>query len=179
MPTSIPDSTLVVEDGSGRSDANSYATVAAADAYNVNVTRSTEWLNATAVAKANALILATQYLDNEFAGRWQGHRAYEEQALAWPRADVVDEDGFDLSSTVVPQRLKDACCELAVRVVLGDDLHPVETEPAGVAAESVTVGPVSKSITYQAVRAEARYQYPKIRMMLRSLLRVGERVYRA
>ena len=125
-------SSFVVEDGSGKSAANSYLSVADADTYDQNVTRSSDWTSASATTKQNALICATQYLDNKYHNRWRGLRANETQALDWPRSYVEDDDEYTLLSTTMPQKLKDACAELAVRVVLGDDLLGAVTSPGAV-----------------------------------------------
>jgi hypothetical protein len=173
---------LIVEDGTGKSDANGYTALAAATAYLTDYAVTSElasWTAAADAAKETALVLATQYLDNEYAGRWRGSRANETQALAWPRAYVEDADGFWVDADAVPQKLQDACAELALRVVLGDRLHPVETLPGDIASESVTVGPVSKTKTYVGGRPSVGYRYPKISMMLRPLIGDDGRVLRA
>jgi len=85
---------LVVEDGTGRSNANSYLSVEDADSYHANLTQSAAWESAALAAKQSALIAATQYLDCEYGGLWRGVRAHEGQALAWPRSDAQDDDGY-------------------------------------------------------------------------------------
>ena len=175
-PISIVTS-FVVEDGSGKTDANSYVSVADADTYHSNVTQSSDWSAASGSDKENALIVATEYLDAEYQGRWRGLRGSSTQALAWPRASVEDDDGFLLSPIEVPQKLKDACAWLALRVVLGDELLGVVTEPGSVTSESFTVGPITESKTYASGRPHG-YQYPKVEGLLRELLESASRVYR-
>jgi len=175
-PISIVTS-FVVEDGTGKADANSYVSVAEADTYHANVTQSSDWSAASGSDKENALIVATEYLDAEYQGRWRGGRGSATQALAWPRASVEDDDGFLLSPIEVPQKLKDACAWLALRVVLGDELLGVVTEPGSVTSESFTVGPVTESKTYAGGRPHG-YQYPKVEGLLRELLESASRVYR-
>lgn len=169
---------LIVEDGSGKSDANAYVSVAECDAYHTLYTGSTYWSGSLTAAKERAIVTATQYLDAEFEGRWRGSKSGSSQALAWPRFDAVDNDGFAIDSDAVPQKLKDACCELALRVVLGDSLLGVVTEPGDVAAESVTVGPITASVDYVTGRPAGGNQYPKVEALLKSLIEDSARVYR-
>ncbi len=170
-------STFVVEDGTGLSTANSYLSVADADTYHNNVTRSDDWSGATAAVKQNALIAATQYLDIRYQGRWRGYRNTRSQALAWPRYSVEDDDGYLLDSASLPQKLEDACAEMALRVVLGDDLLGTVMEPGEVTSESVTVGPISESKTYAGGKPYG-YEYPKLDALVRGLIAAGNTVIR-
>ncbi|HSW46500.1 MAG TPA: DnaT-like ssDNA-binding protein [Phycisphaerae bacterium] len=170
---------LVVEDGTGLATANSYASVVAADTYHTAVTRSTDWSLAALSVKENALIVATQYLDIEYEGRWRGRKASSTQALSWPRVGGVDNDSYAIEWNAVPENLKRACAELALRVVLGDELLGVVAQPGDVASESKSLGPLSKSVTYVAGRPAGGKQYPKVESLLKPLLEVSGRVYRA
>lgn len=177
--TPIPASpAFVVEDGTGKTDANSYLSVDGADTYHTSFTMSAEWSGAALAAKQNALIVAAQYLDAEYGGRWRGYRAHDTQALAWPRSCVEDDDGYAVDGESVPQKLKDACAELALRVVLGDSLLGVVTEPGSIASESKSLGPLSKTVTYVAGRPAGGYQYPKVEALLKSLILAGGGVFR-
>lgn len=88
---------LVVEDGTGLAAAESYASVAAADAYwsgRIHTPISSTWLIATTAQKESALREATSWLEAEFGQRWIGRRESAEQALSWPRtSSIADEDG--------------------------------------------------------------------------------------
>src|SRR5687767_6245334 len=92
---------LEVEDGTGKANAVSYISLADADTY--FAARAVEaWEDADEVEKESALIRATDALDSWARGRWKGTKKTSTQALAWPREDVVDEEGFDVPTTVVP-----------------------------------------------------------------------------
>jgi hypothetical protein len=170
---------VIVETGTGRSDANSYLGVADTDAYVAAYVGSTPWAAATSAAKERALMQATQHLDIEYEGRWRGRKALSTQALSWPRVGGVDNEGFTIASNGVPENLKRACAELALRVVLGDELHGVVTEPGDVASESKSLGPLSKSVTYVGGKPAGGYRYPKVEALLKPLLEVSGGVYRA
>ena len=55
--------------------------------------------------------------------RWAGRRAFQHQALDWPRYNVLV-DGFIVPSTIVPADVVNACIDLAVRAGRGEDLLP-------------------------------------------------------
>lgn len=85
---------LVVEDGTLVSGANSYVTVAEADAY-FEKRGDTVWLNADFIEKANALVKGMDYLTQKYRHKWRGSRVSAAQAADWPRRGVPIEDFFD------------------------------------------------------------------------------------
>lgn len=136
---------LIVEDGTGRMDAESYASITEGDAYAL-VHVNSAWSGADDAGKENALRLGTQYLDNVYRQRWQGTRYRELQTLTWPRVGVYDADGY-LVRLVVPTLVKSATIEAAFRSFAGD-LMPDLTTPGTIGSISQTLGPLSKSVTY-------------------------------
>lgn len=103
---------LVVEDGTGLTTANSYATVAEADSYlETNSHVFTTWDALDDTAKGNALQQATLYLDRYVD--WFGTKVYQDGALRWPRSGVKDRDGFYYAINEIPVPLKQATAELA------------------------------------------------------------------
>lgn len=51
---------------------------------------------------------------------WDGRRSTTVQALSWPRWSVINPDspvGFLFDPTIIPQRVKDATCELAFEFI--------------------------------------------------------------
>lgn len=133
---------FVVEDGTGKSDATSYISVADADSYWADRGTPTEWTAATATDKEQALVKATDYIDAHY--RWiSGTIGSTDQALAWPRDNAVDRHGRYFDSDEVPGEIEAAVCELAQKVLEGDTLitdvedrvtrekvGPIETEYA-------------------------------------------------
>lgn len=93
--------------------------------------------------KEAALRRATAFIDVIARGKWRGARANPEQKLAWPRIGVKDEDGYVIAGDEIPQPLKDAVCEIALKAFTGVDLMPDNTK-SNVASESVA-GAVSRS----------------------------------
>ena len=89
--------------------ANSYVTLAEADAYFETVPDSSTWTDKTDDQKTRALISATRWID---ALSFYGDRCTETQALKWPREDYKV-DGIKLVCTLIPQQVKVATYELA------------------------------------------------------------------
>src|SRR5690606_32459077 len=97
----------------GAPNANSYVTLAEADAYVAALAgpSARAWEQLDEDAKKRALLTATRRLDQEdYAGR----KASPDQALKWPRVGAKDEDGRTYQSDVVPEVVKNAQVELAL-----------------------------------------------------------------
>jgi hypothetical protein len=94
----------------GGSTADSYVTVDEADAYHANF-GNTDWADiATDALKEVALRKAAQYIDTK---SFQGVKVTSTQALEWPRYNVVV-DGYDVSSSAIPDDIKVAQMEAAL-----------------------------------------------------------------
>lgn len=168
---------LVVEDGSGLSTAEAYASVAEADAYWALRGVPSAWSSSTTPQKEEALRTAADFLDSEGHLRWKGTRYGAIQRLAWPR-DGVSVDGVGLERAQIPRALKEANIEAALRARTATaGLVPDETE-VGVASESVAVGPIQESKTYRGEKTAAtRYEY--VHRLLAPLLRTRGAMERA
>ena len=121
--------TLIKEDGSGKADANAYASAADGDAYHDGHLYATAWTGATTGKKEAALVMATRMIDAHY--QFNGVRAQVLQALQWPREDCRDPDAEEdalgqrfVLGTVVPKAVLDAACETA-RALIIEDRRPV------------------------------------------------------
>lgn len=136
--------TIIVEDGTGKADANSYATVAEGDAYHEGHLYASAWTGATDERKGIALVMATRMINA--AVQWAGERGSGEQALEWPRFRVERPDLGRISAlgawgnywpeNEVPRPIKDATAEQA-RALLQKDLSAT---PASQGVKSFSVG---------------------------------------
>jgi hypothetical protein len=99
-------------------NATSYTTLAEASTYFSERLNSTVWTAASSATQETALMHATRTLD--YWVDWYGYRATEEQALRFPRYDVVDPDGYVFDSDIIPYWLKDATAELAIYFMEAD-----------------------------------------------------------
>jgi hypothetical protein len=123
--------TLIKEDGTGKVDANSYASAADGDAYFDGHLYATAWAAASSGNKEKALVFATRLIDAEY--QFNGWRAHDNQALQWPREQCPDPDkglstisvllpflGDFVDANVVPKALVDATCEMARELLIAD-----------------------------------------------------------
>lgn len=155
---------FIVEDGSVVSGANSYASVAESLDYHSDMGNS-EWAAlASDAIREQHLRKATAYMVQVYRSMWKGYRKSAVQTLDWPRQFVYLEpfvhgnDGqlypYLVPDTIVPDEVKNACFELALRSVSGllaPDLTRAQSE--------VKVGPIevkydensSESPRYRAV----------------------------
>ncbi len=160
--------TIIVEDGSGRADATAYVDVAWTDAYHA-LRGNAAWAAAAVADKEAALVKASDCLDAGYAFR--GERLRPDQALSWPRSGAEDEAGASLSG--VPEPVKRACAELALRA-LSEELMPDAARGGLIKSESV--GPVSTSYFEGAPGGTRRRLVDGI---LRGVTRAGNDLARA
>jgi hypothetical protein len=113
---------LTIETGAGLPNAESYASVAQADA-RCAALGVTDWAPRADADKEVALRNATQFMLATYRSRWAGRRVYQAQVLDWPRWNVVV-DGFPVLSTIVPVEVVNACIDLAARAAGGTELLP-------------------------------------------------------
>ena len=151
-------------------DADSYFTIAEADAYFAARGVATWW--GSNDAKEVAARRGTAYVDNAYRAKWIGLRYSEFQALAWPRVDVVDDDGYTIGATVIPPRVKQAAMEAALLALGGATLEPTLERGGQIKSISKSVGPLSKSVTYED-GAPAIDRYLVIERLLRGLVRAN------
>lgn len=130
---------LIVESGAGLPDAESYCSVAQADAH-FAARGTTTWATMTETEKEQALRRGTDYLEAYYGARLGGYRVGTVQALSWPRYDAPRR-GLATSlwweSNVVPADIVKACAEAAIRAAAGDIAPDV-----GRLKSRVKVGPI-------------------------------------
>ena len=162
---------LVVEDGTGLATAESYLSVADADAYHASRgTAEASWVDLDTEIKEQCLRRATDYLLQTFRGTWKGVAVKPDtQALDWPRYSVYTDPAvlYARPSTSVPPEVKKACAELALRANSGDLTSDVA--PTG-AVLSEQVGSIA--VTY-ANASTTQTRYTAIDRMLGPLLLDG------
>ncbi len=127
---------IVKEDGTGKVDANAYASAADGDAYHEGHLYATAWSAASAGNKEAALVMATRLIDSQM--RFAGFKATDTQALQWPRRTCPDPDlGAYVESNVIPRELLDATCEMARELLVADRTGA----PPGEGLKYLNVGP--------------------------------------
>jgi hypothetical protein len=120
--------TLVVEDGSSKTDANTYISLVDADTYFESRVDVSSWSGSTDGEKNISLAHACRVLDSYVD--WLGFPSDDDQALAWPRSDVsYEKNGYEyfIDSDEIPAQVIDAQCELALILVSGDTQKTPDT----------------------------------------------------
>ncbi len=161
---------MIVEDGTGVVGADSYATVAAADAYHL-ARGNAAWAAATNPQKEAALINAASYLDAVY--KYVGYRATTTQGLQWPR--IVETYPVVINVNVAswpPMGVITAAYELALRALSGSLApDPVYDASGGtVTSTSVEVGPIKKAQVISGGGQSAAWsvrKYPMVEALLR------------
>ena len=123
--------TLIKEDGTGKTDANSYADVADGNAYHDGHLYASAWAGASDDQKAVALVMASRLVDAEF--QFNGTRTNAVQGLQWPRARCPEPDAIHVPLQVllpipsdfvrfdsVPKAVVQATCEMARELLIAD-----------------------------------------------------------
>lgn len=127
---------IIVEDGTGVANANSYQTVATVREYaeNRGIVLPTDDEEVAAM-----LIRSADYLEAQ-ACRYQGKPTSSTQVLQWPRTGVtLNYD--EVPSNVIPKSLISAQAALVMAIAAGFDLQPNISPQDYVISEKV--GPIS------------------------------------
>ena len=167
---------LIVENGTGLANAESYSSVADADIFHES-RGNLAWDALDTDVKEQALRRSTDYIDSYYSEHWLGQTLNLTQALAWPRAFVprpVRQSitaAYDpyISSSALPQQLVKATAQLALKTATGVILMPDSTPDI----KQKTVGPLT--VIYQD-GASSSVEFNAIEALLSGLLFYGSRV---
>lgn len=151
---------LTVEDGTGLSNAESYISAADAGTYHSN-RGNTTWASLSDAVKEQCLRKATDYMVAMYRGQWQGDRISSDQSLDFPRSGVVV-DNVDIDSDSVPDKIKNACAELALKAN-SDDLFEDQDQAM------ISLGVGSLNIAYDKASPQ-RKRYMLVEAMIAPFL---------
>lgn len=115
---------LIVEDGSGKPDADSYVSLQEFNDYCVRLGHSEDSAvsGASDTRKEAMLRRGTIYIDGLYGIRIRGRRKNPEQSLVFPQVKARYLDGRPIDPDSIPQPYKDAQCEAAVLELQGTTL---------------------------------------------------------
>lgn len=128
---------LIVEDGTGLTNAESYLSVVDATAYHTKMGNSAAWAAVGIESVQEAMLRrATNYLRSRYYAMWQGTPIAPFQRLDWPRWGVPTRNGYNaIASNEVPEEVKDACAELALKAstteLMPDSNQAIKREKIG------------------------------------------------
>lgn len=150
--------TLVVEDGTGVTSSNTYASSAEFDTYTTDraITLSGSYTN------AELLILAMDYIESL---EYKGYKVLSTQSLQWPRTGVYIDSYYNDDDTI-PDELKNAQMQTAVAIDAGN--NPLQTIPRQTVREKVGEIEVQYSSGANSVVIDKKISY-----FLRKLLKSG------
>lgn len=103
---------LIIEDGTGVSGANTYASLATVDSYCSD--RAYEAWTGNDDIKNASILRGMAYVESFF---YKGKKVASDQALKWPRSGMTDEDGYTVDEDAIPLNLKYAVSEAAFREI--------------------------------------------------------------
>lgn len=138
---------FVVEDGTGKTDATTYLSVAELkqqwDNYGYDYSTLTDDNIEVLLNKASKVV------DLQYGGRWPGARRYASQRLQWPRVNAYYRDGYSIGVDSIPQEIKAGVIEMAFAINGNLDVQPINTDAGELESERVSVaGAVSESKSY-------------------------------
>ena len=172
---------LIVEDGTGLANAESYISVADCDTILVSWGRSSSaWVALDETTKEAQLRNSTMYIDSTYAGKWSGEVVNNTQSLSWPRLNAYKANGQSIPSDEVPSEVLRAASFIAVESIDGG-VYANEDNGARIASESVGLGSgaLSESKSYIGGK-DASYSSKSADLVLKPLLSgtTGRTVYR-
>jgi hypothetical protein len=158
----------------GGASANTFVALAEAVTYHGNRLNAGAWAAASTDDQSRALIEATRELSTMI---WQGSRATDTQALSWPRFLAPNPDGVQITwfayydPTILPQRIKDATCELA--------LEFLRAGTSDIASTDTNSGVIEKQVDVLVTRWQPGQRplglnrYPRVLKLISPLLSIG------
>lgn len=161
LAADTPMVSLILEDGTGKANANTYATLEYADAYHRSLGRAS-WAELDGDTRRSRLVIATRYIDGSYP--WKGARRYRDQRLAFPRTGVVDMDKFPVEG--IPESLVMAVCEAAFIAVTDEALFLTKDANGQVKREAV-----ENAVEVEYYQREGSSEYVSVYTVLDSLLR--------
>lgn len=169
---------FIVEDGTGLEDATSYVSVQEFRDYHDD--RGNDYSSSCKDTDLQKhLIRATDYIETRWRERFRGRRMSSEQSLSFPRLWLYDDEGFIVEG--VPERLKRATHEYALRSLGGDLLPDPTTDASGLRLRKTRekIGPIETEIEYQQEYREDLRPYPAADRLICTYVGPAGLVYRA
>lgn len=149
---------LTVEDGTGLAAADALISLAYATTYHANRGNTAWAAESDDTLKENAIRRASTWITEAF--RWKGAPVNgRTQALGWPRAYVIDREGYSVASNAVPDEIQRATAEVALRELATVGAMTPDFTPAD-EVESEKIGPIM--VKYSLTQTGAQAQVPQI-----------------
>ena len=157
---------MIVEDGTGLPNADSYVSVEFADSY-FSARGVSGWESLSTEQKEQSLICATDFIDSIY--QWYGKKATSEQALRFPRVNLVDYEGQTIEG--IPTCLKQAVCDASMLKANGTELFQTKNENGDVVSETITTLSFTYSKSDKSEKTTQTTLYDSINTKLRGLFK--------
>ena len=157
---------MIVENGTGLPNADSYVSVEFADSY-FSARGVSGWVALTTEQKEQFLIRATDFIDSIY--QWCGRKATSEQSLRFPRVNLIDYEGQKVEG--IPTCLKQAVCDAAQLVSNGTELFQTKNENGDVVSETITTLSFTYSKSDKSEKTTQTTLYDSINTKLRGLFK--------
>lgn len=157
---------MIVENGTGLPNADSYVSVEFADSY-FSARGVSGWNTLTTEKKEQALICGTDFIDSIY--HWCGKKATSEQALRFPRVNLVDYEGQTIEG--IPTCLKQAVCDASLLKANGTELFQTKNENGDVVSETITTLSFTYSKSDKSEKTTQTTLYDSINTKLRGLFK--------
>lgn len=157
---------MIVENGTGLPNADSYVTVEFADSY-FSARGVSGWDALETEQKEQALIRATDFIDSIY--QWYGKKATSEQSLRFPRVNLRDYEGQVIEG--IPTCLKQAVCDASILSANGTELFQTKNENGDVVSETITTLSFTYSKSDKSEKTTQTTLYDSINTKLRGLFK--------
>ena len=157
---------MIVENGTGLPNADSYVSIEFADSY-FSARGVSEWETLTQTKKEQALIKGTDFIDSIY--QWYGQKATTIQSLRFPRVNLRDYEGQEVVG--VPNCLKQAVCDASLLSANGTELFQTKNENGDVVSETITTLSFTYSKSDKSEKTTQTTLYDSINTKLRGLFK--------
>lgn len=163
--------TIIVEDGTIVSGANSYITVSGVNNY-CSAMGYTDWASASDGTKEIALLKAMRYIDGL---KWKGVKYTQNQYTSWPRDEVYDVDERLVAYNTIPIKVIESVCEACMLALPTSDynLEPNISKDDYKTSEAVaSVIATTYVVTNDTIRTKSTIIESKLRGLLKNKITI-------
>ncbi len=140
--------TIVVEDGTSKTDSNTYVSTATIDSWVETNPHDATWNALTQDQKNGYAVWSARLLDEQTD--WDGSQTSATQALDLPRSGMIDKNGNSIDSDEIPTDVQNAQSEFARLLAISDrtadsdmaGFKQIEVGSINLVADKTTIPPV-------------------------------------
>jgi hypothetical protein len=140
--------TLILENGTGVTNANAYVDVAFVDDYSDTILGCT-WKDNVSLQNL-AIVNASRFIDMRYSSGMPAKMLTTTQGLLFPRTEFYDKQCNLIPAGTIPLQLKRAVAHAAIMFIEDKDLKLITDEDNNIKQKTVSIGSgaIQESITY-------------------------------